>query len=229
MSLARPALARPLHDVRPVAEIFLELARRNGARSRALPWKNLPTLLRAEMDGLYQARRGAVMGAPFDEAWVRMMEGAGWWAPGYRSADELWQRAQESGGWWDPFYDHEDWKRVLKTESGRFEFRADLLRPRSSADAAHIPSIEASARPPSAGERGAVRSFALLLFEPLPIAGGTGAELPFLQGILDPGHAEALGDLGGDPSGERRLPRHQGPRRGFVSGRRRARSRCARA
>ncbi|HYV42037.1 MAG TPA: molybdopterin dinucleotide binding domain-containing protein, partial [Thermoanaerobaculia bacterium] len=99
-------------------------------------------------------------------------------------------RAQESGGWWDPFYDHEDWKRVLKTESGRFEFRADLLRPHSSADGALIPSIEASARPPSAGERDAVRSFSLLLFEPLAIAGGTGAELPFLQGILDPGHAE---------------------------------------
>src|SRR5450756_3131861 len=51
----------------------------------------------------------------------------GWWAPGYRSADELWKRALESGGWWDPFYDHQDWKRVLKTESGRYEFRTDLL------------------------------------------------------------------------------------------------------
>jgi len=189
VSLARPALAKPLHDVHPAAEIFLELARRTGLEP-AFPWKDLATLLRAEMDGLYQARRGAVMGAPFDEAWVRMMEGAGWWAPGYRSADELWQRAQESGGWWDPFFDLEDWKRVLRTESGRFEFRADLLRPRSSADGAHIPPIEASARPPSAGERSAVHSFSLLLFEPLPIAGGTGAELPFLQGILDPGHAE---------------------------------------
>lgn len=31
-------------------------------------------------------------------------------------------------------------------------------------------------------------ALALLLFEPLPIAGGSGAELPFLQAILDPGH-----------------------------------------
>jgi len=189
VSLARPALARPLHDARPAAEIFLELARRSGLES-AFPWKDLATLLRAEMDGLYRARRGAVMGAPFDEAWVRMMEGAGWWAPGYHSADELWQRAQESGGWWDPFYDHQDWKRVLKTKSGRYEFRADLLVPRSPADSAPIPSIETGARPPSAGGQGAVGSFALLLFEPLSIAGATGAELPFLQGILDPGHAE---------------------------------------
>ena len=189
VSLARPALARPLHDVHPAAEIFLELARRTGLES-AFPWKDSTTLVRAEMDGLYRARRGAVMGAPFDEAWVRMMEGAGWWAPGYHSADELWQRAQESGGWWDPFYDHEDWKRALRTESGRYEFRSDLLKQQSPGHGSLPAGIEISVRPLSGGERATVASFALLLFEPLPIAGGTGAELPFLQGILDPGHAE---------------------------------------
>lgn len=175
VSLSRPALAAPLRDARPAADIFFELAKRTGL-SAAFPWKDLPALLKSEMDGLYAARRGAVMGAPFDEAWVRMMEGAGWWAPGYHSADELWQRAQDSGGWWDPFYDHEDWKRVLKTASGRYEFRADLLRPRPSSSSA-------------AGAAGR-HSLALVLFEPLPIAGATGAELPFLQGILDPGHVE---------------------------------------
>ena len=186
-SLAQPALTPPLHDARPSAEVFLELARRTGLES-ALPWKDVPALLRAEMDGLYRARRGAVMGAPFDEAWVRMMEGAGWWAPGYASADELWRRAQESGGWWDPFYDHEDWKRVLQTESGRFEFRADLLKPRPKSAAAVVSG--AGAAPASGSDRAAAGNFALVLFEPLAIAGGTGAELPFLQGILDPGHAE---------------------------------------
>ena len=189
VSLARPALAKPLHDVHPAAEIFLELARRTGLES-AFPWKDSTAMARAEMDGLYQARRGAVMGAPFDEAWVRMMEGAGWWAPGYRSADELWQRAQESGGWWDPFYDHEDWKRALRTGSGRYEFRSDLLKQQPPGHGSPAAGIETGARPLPGAERATVASFALLLFEPLPIAGGTGAELPFLQGILDPGHAE---------------------------------------
>lgn len=178
-SLAQPALAKPLHDVRPVAEVFLDLARRVG-REVAFPWPDVPALLRAEMDGLHRAQRGALMGTAFDEAWVRMMEGAGWWAPGYRSADELWKRARETGGWWDPFYDHGDWKRVLRTESGRYEFRVDLLA-RPSAEKARDAT---AGRPPVAG------TLALLLFEPLPIAGGTGAELPFLQGILDPGHEE---------------------------------------
>ena len=180
-SLAQPALAKPLHDVRPVAEVLFDLAARIGPEMMAsLPWKDLRTLIRAETDGLHRARRGAVMGGPFDEAWVRMMEGAGWWAPGYQSADELWKKAMETGGWWDPFYDHGDWKRVLATASGRFDFRTDLL------------SRVARETPVTApGERTeAGNALALYLFEPLPIAGGAGAELPFLQGILDPGHEE---------------------------------------
>lgn len=170
VSLALPALPRPGRDARPAAEVFLELARRIAPElAAALPWKDLDALLRSEVEGLHAARRGAVMGTAFDEAFVRMMEGAGWWAPGYRTAAELWTRAHESGGWWDPFYDHGDWRRVLRTPSGRVELRGDLL-----------------SSPPAAPERDG--TLALLLFEPLPIAGGTGAELPFLQAILDPGH-----------------------------------------
>jgi anaerobic selenocysteine-containing dehydrogenase len=179
VSLAQPALARPLHDARPASAIFLELARRTGPEvAAAFPWQDVESLLRAEMDGLYENKRGAIMGTTFDEAWTRMMEGAGWWAPGYRSAEELWKRAQERGGWWDPFYDHGDWKRVLATRSGRFEFRADVLERRPGAA--------------PAGRTGETKpdSLLLVLFEPLAIAGGTGAELPYLQAILDAGHEE---------------------------------------
>ena len=183
--LAQPALGKPLHDVRPSAEIFLALARRVGSPiEAAFPAKDVPALLQFEMNGLYDARRGAIMGTPFDEAWVRMMEGAGWWAPGYRSAEELWKGALKSGGWWDPFYDHEDWKRVLRTESGRYEFRAELLAPPAAPAEAPVPAAK------SQEAKGlARRPLSLHLFEPLAIAGGTGAELPFLQAILDPGHA----------------------------------------
>lgn len=170
VSVAGSALEHPVHDARPVAEVFLDLARRVGPDvARALPWKDVVELARSELGGLFAARRGAVMGTAFDEAFVRMMERAGWWAPGYRTAEELWARAHESGGWWDPFYDHGDWRRVIRTASGKVELRADLL---------DVPSRE----PKADG------TLALLLFEPLPLAGGTGAELPFLQGILDPGH-----------------------------------------
>jgi hypothetical protein len=84
----------------------------------------------------------------------------------------LWSRLQESGGWWDPFYDHGDWGRVLRTSSGRFELRPDLVRQFASS------------------QSDAAGGLALILFEPLPIAGGSGAELPFLQALLDPGLQE---------------------------------------
>lgn len=171
VSLATPALPKPLYDTRATADVFLDLARRVGL-DRALPWQDVAALSRAEVDRLFEARRGAIVGTQFDAAWVRMMEGAGWWAPGYSNADELWKRLRESGGWWDPFYDHSDWSRVLRTPSGRFDFRPELARKIAEA--------------PAIAEGG----LSLILFEPLPIAGGTGAELPFLQALLDPGLEE---------------------------------------
>lgn len=171
VSVASPAVSKPLYDTRAPAEVFLDLARRTGLQ-RALPWQDVAALSRAEIDRLFEARRGAIVGTPFDAAWVRMMEGSGWWAPGYTSADELWKRTGETGGWWDPFYDHGDWSRVLRTPSGRFDFRPDLVQQIAGAS----PAVTGGA--------------ALILFEPLPIAGGTGAELPFLQALLDPGLEE---------------------------------------
>ncbi|MFQ5791470.1 MAG: molybdopterin-dependent oxidoreductase, partial [Acidobacteriota bacterium] len=189
VSLATPAVETPLHDVRPASQIFLDLARQvGGAVASAFPWKDTIALIRSEVDGLYEARRGAVMGTPFDESWVRLMERAGWWAPGYRSAEELWQTMQERGGWWDPLYDHANWKRVLRTPSGRYEFRTDVLSSLTEKKPPHQAVLTNGS-----GDRGTeepMNSLALLLFEPLPVAGGTGAELPFLEEILDPGHEE---------------------------------------
>lgn len=170
-TLAQRASA-PASDVRPAGQVLIDIGRRIGLE-HAFPSADLDAYLRTEMDGLYAARRGAIVGTHFDEAWVRMMEGAGWWAPGYASADELWSRSKEAGGWWDPFYDHGDWSRVLRTQSGRFEFRSDLLKKM-------FESLE---------DTTAQGSLALLLFEPLAIAGGKGAELPFLQSVLDPSQA----------------------------------------
>jgi len=170
VSVASPAVPKPLHDTRAMGDVFLTLARRIELQ-RALPWSDVPTLVRAEIDRLYQVRRGAIMGTDFDQAWVQMMERAGWWSPGYANADELWQRSLEAGGWWDPFYDHGDWSRVFRRKSGRFDFRPDVVRQFAAVSS----SLDSSG------------SLALVLFEPLSVAGGTGAELPFLQAILDPG------------------------------------------
>jgi len=169
--LAELLAALPLGDV---GVATLALAPRAGIAS-AFPWADTQAAIRAGVDRLYESKRGAIMGTQFDAAWVRMMEGAGWWSPGYTTADELWKRSLESGGWWDPFYDHGDWGRVLRTASGRFDFRPDVVRQFAESS---TPKLDGGG------------ALALILFEPLPTAGGTGAELPFLQGLLDPGHEE---------------------------------------
>ncbi len=199
VSLAEPVAEDVPGDGRPAAEIFIALAANiDKTVAAALPWQSQEQIARAECEGLFAARRGAIMGTEFDEAWVRMMERAGWWAPGYRSAVELRRGMQETGGWWDPFYDHSDWSRVLRTDSGRFEFRADLL-----ADLGQRKSEQLSV---TDHDEGSEPLLALVLFEPLPVSGGVGAELPFLQGLLDPALEEGWGSWAEiHPSTARRL------------------------
>ena len=184
-SLAAPLVKNSRCDARPTAEVLLDLAGRLGGQvAEALPWPDLEALVRQETESLFDARRGAVLGTDFDEAWVRLMERAGWWAPGYRTKEELWTRSLETGGWWDPFYDHWHWSRVLQTESGRFEFRPEMI---AELDRRRSQRRE-SVRSRGGRDAEAVATLALHLFEPLPLSGGCGAELPFLQDILDPGH-----------------------------------------
>ena len=187
VSHAAAVLDRPMRDTRSLGDIVLQLVRRIGDPvATAFPWADIPTLLEQEARGLHESRRGAVIGTPFDEAWVKMMEGAGWWAPGYRSEDELWTRIREAGGWWDPLYDHGQWSRVLRTPSGRFQFCPRELE-QLDAQRGTRSDLLAIDRPSSAAPE---RALALTLFEPLPVAGGTGAELPFLQAVIDPSHEQ---------------------------------------
>ncbi len=184
-TLARPVLQRPAGAARPTAEVLLELAHRlGGAVAAAMPWPDVATAIREDIRGLYAARRGTILGTPFDEAWVRLMERAGWWAPGYQTEEELWQKMQETGGWWDPFYDHWDWRRALTTPSGRFEFHAGTL-----ARIDRERRVRQAAWPRTGREedgRTTTTELALHLFEPLSLAGASGASLPYLQDILDP-------------------------------------------
>jgi anaerobic selenocysteine-containing dehydrogenase len=189
VSLARPVADEPLHDTRPAVEIFLTLAHLVGDQvAAAFPWQKASEMIRAEVEGLYASKRGTIMGTRFDEAWVRMMERAGWWAPGYASPAELWQQMQERGGWWDPFYDHGDWHRVLRTESGRYEFQVDLLRElaRARLDQPYVMAAPAADSEADVESAESVHLLALVLFEPLPVSAGIGAEIPFLQELLDP-------------------------------------------
>jgi anaerobic selenocysteine-containing dehydrogenase len=113
-SLARPALEKPLVDAKSVGQIVLDLAQKVGGEVAAsFPWAELEEVIRSDVRQLYSVRRGAVMGTAFDEAWVLLMEGAGWWSPAIDRGGALGAHAGDGAG--DPFYDHSNWQRVFQT------------------------------------------------------------------------------------------------------------------
>jgi hypothetical protein len=93
-----------------------------------LQWNDFKEILIYSLKGVFEAKRGDVFGLQFDEAWTRLLQKGGWWAPSYKTFEEFWKSLQEKGGWWDPIYDFGEWDRIFKTPSKKFEFYAQGLK-----------------------------------------------------------------------------------------------------
>jgi anaerobic selenocysteine-containing dehydrogenase len=183
VSVSPPAV-RAHQDVRHVGEVVLGLARSlGGPVAAALPFSNYEAYLRHEVDGLFAAQSGAVFGSSLEETWNRLMERSGWWAPTYSTAEELWEQVKQQGGWWEPTYSYGEWSRVLRTPSGRFEFYSQALAARQQAHGGRVDDRVCLPHQPAVVE--ATSNFPLLLLpvEELPLSGGEGAHLPYLQQI----------------------------------------------
>ena len=187
-----PPVVEPVHQTRATTDAVLEIARvLGGDVAAALPQSTFEEFLRGEADKIFAARAGYIFSTSPEEAWYRLLERSGWWAPTYSTAEQLWQQMREQGGWWEPTYYHGEWNRVLRTPSRRFEFYSQRVgqwaeRNKEAASAAgleggkdrlclpHQPSL-----PPP------MEKFPLLLLpiEVLPLAGGQGAHLPYMQQI----------------------------------------------
>ena len=118
-AVSSPALV-PMLDTRHTGEVVLELGRNLGA----FPWKDFPEVLRFAAEGLFEARRGMPFTTPYESAWTNQLETGGWWIPSANTFDEFWEQLLKAGGWSDPIYNYEQWRRVLRTVSGKFEFGA---------------------------------------------------------------------------------------------------------
>jgi anaerobic selenocysteine-containing dehydrogenase len=198
-SIAAPAVA-PRHQTRQPADVILEVARRlGGPVARALPFATFEEYLRSQVKDLFGAQTGSVFSTSLEEAWNRLLERSGWWSPTFSTADELWDQMQKQGGWWDPGYYYGEWQRVLKTPSGRFEFYSQTLarwatsHPEFARNAGMEPSDDRLFLPhqPRTAEPPPGYPLLLLPIEVLPLAGGEGAQLPFLQQIAGPHLFEA--------------------------------------
>ncbi len=188
LSISPPAV-HARHDVRHTADVVLALARALGGNVAAtLPFSSYEEYLRHRVNDVFAAQSGGVFGSKLQETWDRLMEGSGWWAPTYSTADELWQQVQSQGGWWEPAYAFGDWQSTLRTESGRFEFYSQALAEAARQQArthgsSRIDDRTCLPHQPALREPTANLPLLLLPVEQLPLSGGEGAHLPYLQQI----------------------------------------------
>jgi len=150
--------------------VILELSRMVGDPvAAAMPWDGYMACLRTSVNGLYAAQRGDLFGPEIEEAWTRLMQGAGMWSPTYGSSEELWDQLQEDGGWWDPVTYTGEWRRFLRNASGRFDLTRGPERVETDTEAAD-------------------EEFPLLLypFEVLSMAPGEFVDTPFLKTLSGP-------------------------------------------
>jgi len=198
-SMAAPVVA-PRYQARHPADVILEIAKQLGAPvAKGLPYATFEEYLRTRTKSIFDAQTGSVFGTSLEAAWDRLLERAGWWSPTYSTAEQLWDQMGKQGGWWDPGYFYGDWHRVLKTSSGRFEFYSQTLARWAAGhpEFARAAGLEAGddhlflPHQPPAGKPSDGYPLLLMPVEVLPLSGGEGAHLPYLQQIAGPHLFEA--------------------------------------
>lgn len=187
-----PPVVEPVHQTRPTGDVILDIAHALGGEVQAaFPQASFEEFLHRGIEDIFAARAGYTYTTHLEESWYRLLERSGWWAPTYSSAGELWKQMKEQGGWWEPTYYFREWDRVLRTPSHRFEFYSQKLakwaenHKDTTAAAGLDPGDDHFCLPHQPSLSEPTEEFPLLLipFEVLPLAGGHGAQLPYLQQI----------------------------------------------
>lgn len=81
-------------------------------------WKSSADIVSAELDRLWNARRGAPYGDAFQTAWVNQLERGGWWVPSASSREEFEAAVLAAGGWMDPFFEPGAIRQSLRAHGG---------------------------------------------------------------------------------------------------------------
>lgn len=194
VSISPPAV--PVrHSSRHPSEVIFQIAQSLGEdTAKAVPFSSFEDYLRHHADDLFASQVGSVFTGTLEETWNRLLERSGWWAPTYSNPDELWQQMKQQGGWWEPTYYFGEWNRIFRTPSSRFEFFSQTLagwaakHPSFCRNVGLEPDDDRLFLPhqPPLVEPSEEYPLLLIPIEVLPLAGGNGAHLPFLQQIAGP-------------------------------------------
>ena len=159
----RQPVVEPLHDTRSTGEVLIQIARAiGGSTGRSFPSSELE-MIKDVVRGAHESGRGSIRADSFDEFWTKLLA---------------------AGGWWDAPYTFGEWKRVLATPSGKYEFystriEAQLGKSRPG-DEACLPHYE----PIRLGETASEFPFILNSYKTMTHAEGRGANQPHLQEIF---------------------------------------------
>ena len=186
----RQPVVQPLYQTRSTGDVLLHIARTlDGEVRKALPWKDFKEVLIYGLKGVFEAKRGDIFGLQFDEAWTRILQRGGWWAPSYRTFDEFWKLFLERGGWWNPIYDFGEWDRIFQTPSKRFQFYVQGLKQthpffgeKDLKDPSFLPHWEE----PKKDDHEKEYPFHLHVFKTMPLTGSRNANQPWLSEIAGP-------------------------------------------
>jgi anaerobic selenocysteine-containing dehydrogenase len=113
----------PWHETKHFGDFLLEVSKRlGGAIAEALPWEHYESYLKLYAEAVFNTGEGAIVSQSHEYSWTEFLRERGWSEYDYSSFEEFWEVLTEQGAWWSPYDPDSDYKRILKTESGKFEF-----------------------------------------------------------------------------------------------------------
>ncbi len=202
VGMGKPVTA-PRLNTRNTGNVIIALAKGIGtSTAQAFPWKDSRDALADTMKKVYELNKGDLFAPELEGDLLRELVRRGWRAPAYKDFAEFWEGVQEKGGWWDPAYTYEEWERVFRTPSRKFEFYSQTLKNRlekqglsagsalkglkaagvgAQGEQLYLPHWEAKLNAPLEEEK--AYPFHLKLFQPLVFAGTVHANNPYLQDI----------------------------------------------
>jgi anaerobic selenocysteine-containing dehydrogenase len=186
----RQPVVDPLYQTKATGDVLLHMAKLlRGDIQKAFPWNDFKEAMIYGLKGIFDAKRGDTFGLQFDEAWTRLLQKGGWWAPSYRTFEEFWKLLLEKGGWWDPMYDFKEWDRIFQTPSKKFQFYAQGLKQtdrffasKDLKDSSLLPHWE---EPKKTGDEKEY-PFHLHIYRTMALTGGRNANEPWLQEVFGP-------------------------------------------
>ena len=195
-------VVEPLYDTKNCGDVIISLAGMLGKSvSAAFPWKDYEASLKERAKGLFEAGGGLTRYDASSPIWEGFADRKGVQSD-CESFDQMWKNLKSGGLWYSPVHDFENWDRIFKTPTGKFEFCSSRLEralkdlagkspPESALKAMGIRVEGDEAIMPHYGgapssEKGGTASLLLMPYSIINLSSGPFPNPPYLnKGLLD--------------------------------------------